>query len=117
MNIKTQGFTLIEILVSLTLFAFILLGFDAMQLSAWRMNQSAYFLSTATHQMQGMGQRLQALGENNGLDRQITDWNAENQLVLPQGYGIVSGNYPNYQIELRWQEGGQKKQLQENINL
>lgn len=96
------GFSLIEVLISLLLFTIILLAFNVMQLTAWRMNQSAYFLTTATLQIQAMKERLRVLDKEQDLSDLVARWNVENQTVLPQGNGSVLGRYPDYSIELCW---------------
>ena len=102
------GFTLIEVLVSLALFALILLGFDVMQLTAFQMNQSAYCVTMAALQMNSIDERLKALGKENGLQDQIAIWNRQNQWVLPGGKGVVAGRFPTYSIKLCW---GRDKQM------
>lgn len=102
------GFTLIEVLVSLALFALILLGFDVMQLTAFQMNQSAYCLTMVALQMDSIDERLKVLGKGHGLQDQMKIWNRQNQLVLPGGKGVVLGRFPTYSIKLCW---GRAKQI------
>lgn len=103
---KLNGFTIMEIMVSISLFALILLAFDAMQLTAWRANQKAYFLTAAAQQVKVMQERLTALQNDEGLAEQIVIWNHENQILLPNGKGTIIGNYPLYQIHLSWDPSG-----------
>jgi hypothetical protein len=105
-KIKAQrGLTLLEVLVSLVLLMLMLLGFDAMQLSALRSAKSAYYLSVATQQVDVIVQRLSVLKELFNGDA-IAEWNIENQTVLPNGLGRVDGQFPNYRISINWGRSG-----------
>lgn len=96
------GFSLIEVLISLLILSFILLGFDVMQIHALRQNRESYYLSIAENQLISMIEQLRVLGEDN--KKQITNWISENQRVLPEGRGNVKGQYPNYIVTLFWGE-------------
>jgi hypothetical protein len=111
---RIAGFSLLEVLVSLLLLAFIILGFDAMQVYSLRSVRNSYYLNIATGQLNNMAERLHALGENSGLEQQIQIWNKENQQLLPKGKGLVVGHYPFYEIILYWGESSWERQ---NINL
>ena len=98
------GFCLMEVLVSLVLFSFILLGFVAMEIYSLRSLRNSYYLNVATWQLNNMAERLRALGDHFGIEQQIQIWNRENQKILPTSNGIVSGHYPFYNITLYWGE-------------
>ncbi len=100
--LKNTGFTLIEVVISLLLFSLVLLGFNAMQWQAVRETQSAYHFTVAASQLHAMTERLRALDKWSGLEQQIQKWNLQNQQVLPQGKGEVSGHYPAYTIKITW---------------
>lgn len=100
--VSFRGFTLIEVLVSLLLFAIILLGFDVMEVHSFREARAAYFLSTATYQLSAFSERLKVLAVNQGLDQAVEVWNKQNKELLPQGYGEVHGQYPNYTLTIYW---------------
>jgi len=97
-----KGFTLIEVLLSLLLLTFVLLGFDQMALNAVRETKNAYFFDTATHQIQNLSERLIALSVNSGLEMEMNDWNTENKSALPGGHGVIEGSYPLYTMMLYW---------------
>jgi prepilin-type N-terminal cleavage/methylation domain-containing protein len=97
-----SGFSLIEVLISLFLLSFILLGFNAMEVASLRAARAAYYFDAAANQMNNMVERLRALGLSTGLARQITIWNAQNKKTLPEGLGVVLGHYPFYTITIHW---------------
>jgi hypothetical protein len=96
------GFSLIEVLVSLLLLMVLLFSVDAMEVTALRDNRSAYFFGVGVNQINNMTEFLQTLGNKSGLSEQVALWNQDNSIVLPQGFGSVRGNYPNYKLEIFW---------------
>jgi type IV pilus assembly protein PilV len=96
------GFTLIEVLISLFIFSFILLGFNGVLLQTKRQAYAEYLYSIATQQIITMIERLNALGDANGIDDQLTIWNVQNKLLLPNGVGVIEGSYPSYTVTLYW---------------
>ncbi|EKD55495.1 MAG: hypothetical protein ACD_60C00004G0005 [uncultured bacterium] len=100
--IKNDGFTLLEVLISLLLISFVLLGLDAIEVYSFRQLKIAYFFSLAFNQMNNMTERLSALHTYNGLDEQIEMWNRENQSLLPNGLGNVQGHFPHYIARIYW---------------
>lgn len=105
--ILALGLTLFEVLVSLFIFSLLLLGLDVMELSALHLGRQAYFTDLAGQQLRNMEERLRMLGESEGLNPLIAAWERENKHILPQGAGLVSGNYPDYTITVYW--GGQRE--------
>lgn len=103
MKKRSLGASLIEVLVSLLILSCILLGFDAMEANALRMNHSAYFFSVAANQLHSMAERIYANAPQD-LTSQISSWNQQNQVLLPQGIGTVTDAYPHYVITLSWGE-------------
>ncbi len=95
------GFSLIEVLVSLMLLSLALLGMDAMEIFALRENRSAYYFSLANAQMESITEHLRAIGlvDNASI---IRAWNKENSILLPQGVGVVQGQFPTYAATLFW---------------
>jgi hypothetical protein len=49
-----------------------------------------------------MTERLQAHGSKVNLEQQLTIWNKQNQIVLPEGKGLILGRYPAYSVILFW---------------
>ncbi len=103
MEFKTQtGFSLIEVLISLMLLSLMLFGMDAMELMAVRDNRATYFFNVASNQAQDMAERLRVFAFAEDFRHSVAEWNQENQEVLPQGRGIITGAYPAYQITIFW---------------
>lgn len=98
---RDLGFTFLEIMISLLILSFMLLGLDALQIETMKAEEASFDLSVATRQIQNMVERLQVIGEDD-VSEQMLAWNKENQLVLPQGVGRVKGLYPNYKIAIFW---------------
>ncbi len=98
----SDGFTLIEVLISLMLLSLMLLGFDAMEIHSLRTLRASYYFHVATQQLTVMAERLQALGAHAGLEEQKILWNRQNQQLLPEGIGTVTGSYPLYVITVYW---------------
>jgi hypothetical protein len=73
-----------------------------MEIHALRETRASYYFYIATQQLIAMAERLRALGNNQGLTEQVTIWNRQNQAVLPEGHGSVSGTYPDYILALYW---------------
>ncbi|MEO8402081.1 MAG: prepilin-type N-terminal cleavage/methylation domain-containing protein [Gammaproteobacteria bacterium] len=103
--IRSKGFSLIEVLVSLLLISFILLGLDAMQIYSLKQARISYYFSIASHQINNMTERLITLQRHADLAEQIALWNRENSAVLPNSQGTISGTFPHYIITLNWGDG------------
>ncbi len=101
-QINSQGFTLLEVLISLVLLSFILLGFDEMEIYSLRSTCAAYYFHLATEQLNSMIERLHTVGMRPSINEQIEIWNSQNKQLLPAGEGEVIGNYPNYTITVYW---------------
>jgi Tfp pilus assembly protein PilV len=95
------GLSLIEILVSFIIVSIMLLGLDAMQITALRAAKSAYYFAVATQQLNGMAERLLAT-EGAALNQSLEKWNKQNQAVLPQGMGTVTNINATYTLKLYW---------------
>lgn len=104
------GSSLLEVLISFTLLAIMLLGFDAMQISSLREMKSAYYFSVATQQLNNMTEQLKIL-KNHFDGTTIIRWNQQNAKLLPQGRGKVTGSYPNFVLSIAW---GKKSACHEN---
>jgi len=97
-----SGFSLLEVLISLVLLSFILLGFDATEIYSMRASRAAYYFDVANQQVSNMTERLIMVANDADLSSQIAIWNTENKIVLPQGKGQVIGHYPDFTIIVYW---------------
>lgn len=97
---KFNGFSLLEVLVSLFLLSVVLLGLEGMQFFALREMRNAWLLSVAVNQINNMSERLRAYGQDVVIEDQVIIWNQEISQLLPKGRGDVMGQYPAYTISL-----------------
>lgn len=115
--VSQQGFTLLEVLISLFILSVGLLGLAGLQMNGLRSNQDSYYLSQAMAQAYDMADRMRAnmAGYNNGNYGAITtalptdpgcitsgctsaqmaqydayQWNTDNANLLPNGKGTVT---------------------------
>jgi prepilin-type N-terminal cleavage/methylation domain-containing protein len=98
---QSQGFTLLELLISLTILSIALLGLDAAQLTSLHKLKSAYYFSVAAQQLDRMHAILSVIPDND-LTTALTTWNNQNQSVLPQGRGVLENRYPTPVISIFW---------------
>jgi prepilin-type N-terminal cleavage/methylation domain-containing protein len=89
-----NGFSLIEVLIALSILAFGLLSIIALQTVSLKRNYAAFLHSVAVTQIASMFNRL----EVDSSRREITVWNQNNAQLLPQG----KGNCNSFNISLSW---------------
>src|SRR3990167_11278170 len=94
-----RGASLIEVLIALLILSLALFGLDMMQVTALKKTQATYYFSVASQQLNSMAEQLYTLQEGDPSDL-ITQWNDENNVVLPRGKGVVSGLYPVYKVAI-----------------
>ena len=99
---KNTGFSLLEVLVSLLLISFILFGFDALSVHAIRQTRSAFYFTVAANQLANLSRRLECAQSAADRDFQVQQWNRENEVLLPKGFGAVSGSFPRYVLTIYW---------------
>lgn len=85
-----HGTSLIEVLISLLLLSTMLLGLDAMQVNIFKHVKAQFYYSIAMQQLDNLINRLQALPSAKQSEV-ISNWNADNAAVLPQGRGEMAG--------------------------
>lgn len=98
---------LIELLISLSILSFMLLGVSSMQIVALQKTKSVYYFNTAINQVDVLNERLKNLKnlqyiENININKILISWNKQNQEVLPNGKGVLSGHAPFYIITIFW---------------
>ena len=102
-----RGFSLTEVLVSLLLLSFALLGFEAMEVDSLKNIRSTYYAHAAVEQLHHMAEQLRSMHNDAEMEQIEEEWNLQNEQVLPEGKGEVSGLFPSYTITLFW--GGKKE--------
>lgn len=97
---KTNGFTLIEILVSLSLMTMVVLGFAVLQTESLHVLHLSRDQDIAMNQLQNAQQSFEIIGKKS-FDQAA--WQQENENQLPKGQGSVRdvGGYEI--IKLCWQ--------------
>jgi prepilin-type N-terminal cleavage/methylation domain-containing protein len=97
---RNNGFTLLEIVISLFLLSLVLLGLDAVQLSVQRQSRGLGYFQQASYQAQNMANYLQA---HHGVNEGYVDaWRQQLTDVLPHADASVQGSFPTYQIIIQW---------------
>lgn len=127
-----NGFSLLEVLVTILVVSLGLLGMAALIISGVRSNNIAHYRSVATKQAEDIADRMRTnlAGARAGSYDNITatipsssdctasacsatqmatydhaQWNTANSILLPGGTGTVGGNLATgYTITLRWTE-------------
>ncbi len=126
-----QGFALIEVLTTILVVSFGLIGLAGMGVVGLRNNHMSYYRSIATQQAYDMSDRMRAnitgvqASNYNNLTGTATDpgciatgcsslllaqydqyaWNAANAALLPSGAGTVTGTpTTNFAITVSWTE-------------
>ena len=128
---KTNGFTLLEVLIALVIFSFGLLALAALMAKGLQYNTSALHRSYASTQAYDIADRMRAnrIGITDGNYKLIsgagTDpvcittgctpaqmaqydgwaWNSANAALLPSGSGSVTTDGTTYTITVTWIEG------------
>ncbi len=133
---SVQGFSLIEVMITLMVIAVGLLGIAGLQLAGIRYTHQANLRYQAALQANNMAERISAngagvaLGAYNRISGLATDpgcsqttctpaqiaqldtyeWNSRNAAVLPSGMGRVNGNgnHSLFTITITWIEMGAK---------
>lgn len=131
---KNNGFSMLEVLVTVLVLSFGLLGMAALIATGMRSNNIAHYRSLATQQTLDIADRMRAnlagvrAGAYDGLDATTpTDpdcivnncteaqmavhdhfqWNSANSRLLPNGSGTVTGDLANgFRINVSWTETG-----------
>lgn len=124
------GFSLIEVLITIVILSFGLLGIASMLLNGMKMNNASYLRSVATQQAYDMGDRIRAnsAGAMAGNYNAITyppaatctnctsascspaniaasdgcNWNKENAALLPMGQGAVTRDGTDFIVTVSW---------------
>lgn len=126
---------MLEVLITVLILSFGLLGMAALITTGMRSNHIAHYRSIATQQTLNMADRMRAnlagvrAGAYDDLDATIPEnqdcekndcsetemaahdhfqWNTANAQLLPDGTGAVSGNLANgFRINISWTEKGE----------
>ncbi len=124
----SAGTSMIEVLITVVILAFGLIGLAGLLLQGFGLNNASYLRSVATQQAYDMGDRIRAnvagatagnydsitytANQNCGACTNCTvinlatfdacEWNKENETLLPLGRGNVSRNGAEFVITVSW---------------
>lgn len=97
---KTQlGTHLIDVLISYFLLSIALLGLDSMLIKATKETSSLFHLHVAIQQIMQIHDQLQMTNEPL---KHISEWNKQNQQILPNGHGELDNKN---KLFITWQQG------------
>lgn len=115
-QLKCNGISLIEVMISLFIFSILMFGMESVTFKSLQQAKSTYYFNVATQQINNMIERLRVIKAGNWEIAQ-ENWNKENQNILPQGRGMIEGQYPNYVISIFWGQMNSSPCLQKKIGL
>lgn len=101
-----NGFSTLEILISLSLLSFALTLFGNNQLGAMKRTKQAYYRAVAYTQIQSLVERLQAFTSLHQRSSQIALWNENNRRLLPNGLGVCNSYSNRLKISISWTKDG-----------
>ncbi len=95
-----NGFTLLEVLISLLLLSLVLLGVDAAQVLVMRETRGVYYFQQATLLAEAMVEYTGSHhGDPSGYERK---WQQQIAGILPIGTGRVSVSRTDMKVEVMW---------------
>lgn len=106
-----NGFSLIEVLVTLIILSLGLLSIAGIEIVALRNTQQAYLRSVATTQIAAMLERLRANQSDIARNNEYQRWNVANQRLLPQANGEYHCNKNICTVILTWHDHVKLQQL------
>jgi len=95
-----NGFTLLEVMISLLLLSIVLLGVDAAQVVVMRESRGIFYFNLASVMALNMSEYLVAHhGDVSGYERK---WRLNIEEILPMSAGRVSGSQSTYTVKVAW---------------
>lgn len=103
---NVNGFTLLEIIISLFLLSIVLLGVDAAQVLVMRDSRGIYYFNQASVMAANMAEYLVAHhGDTSGYERK---WQLKIAEILPISSGYVSRSQSSHVVKVWW--GGESRE-------
>lgn len=96
---KAKGMSFFEVLFSLFMLSYCLLGLTRLYLTSISQMDKNFFVNNAISQINSFTHRL--FSNPTHITEEIQEWNQENAIMMPQGFGAVIGNNP-YTITVSW---------------
>lgn len=106
---NNHGFTLVEVMVAMVIFAIGMMGMASLQTVSIRTNYESNARSQAVLLAYDMVDRMRANVPANGAISALAAadqaaWQAQTAAQLPGGLGVVAGVAPNFTITVHWDE-------------
>jgi hypothetical protein len=96
---KAQGMSFFEVLFSLFILSYCLLGLTRLYSTSISQMDKNFFVNCAISQINSFTHRM--FSNPTHINEEIQEWNQENAIMMPQGFGTVIGNNP-YTITVSW---------------
>lgn len=106
------GASMIEFMISLFILSIMLLGVDAVEMLALKGAVQSYYLAFAVRQVSVIQERL-ILSDEKDARIWLIPWNRQNKESLPDGWGELSGTFPDPKLKICWKQGHGLFQKQE----
>ena len=104
-NLSNRGFTLIEVMVAMVIFAIGMMGMASLQTVSLRTNYESNTRSQAVLLAYDMVDRMRANGTASALAAaEQVAWQGQTAATLPGGLGVVAGVAPNFTVTVHWDE-------------
>jgi Tfp pilus assembly protein PilV len=118
--IKNIGFSLVEVLISLTVISFGLLGLLDAQLVAMADNHNIYLQKCAINQINTLAEQLRADSSASARNQTILSWQNNIKKMFPEGSTDVIQDNSIYRVTIKWSEDRQittttNRSMSENI--
>lgn len=105
---RQQGFSLIELLISLVIFTVSFLGLASLQQLSLQLTHDASLNNRAMQLSQNLIEQMRS----HGNDVSIKDWQDEVASSLPKGQASISVDSGEYTLELTWQESAHSQSVE-----
>ncbi len=102
-QIKIRGFSFIESLIAILLLTIMMLTFGEIMLSALNRTAQGFYQTIASEQLNGLAEMMVQFPDQ--YSQFLSQWNQDNQKLLPEGRGEIKEDVDAYRITLKWHAG------------
>ena len=104
---KQLGFSFLELLISLLIFAIGFLGVASLQHASIKMTHDSVLQNTAITLSNTLIEKIRATGSSVNLNR----WQERVKKELPQGSSVLSDQGDHFQLKIQWHESEHSEAL------
>lgn len=97
-----QGFSLIEVMLSLFILSVGLLSFTQSQLMALRISEQAYFINLADLKNNELAERMYSCGDQVCIQAQLILVEEDIAKIFPEGEAFLTKQGRDYQYKISW---------------